>query len=259
MQLAHAGRKGSTPPPWDEESKISIENGGWEPLAPSAIPFSDDYPRPRELTLQEIKNISQAFVKAALRAKDAGFKVIEIHAAHGYLMHEFLSSLSNKRNDHYGGSFDNRIRFVLETVRAVRHVWPDELPLFVRISATDWSESADGWNIEDSISLSERLKVENVDLIDVSSGGTLAAPKIPTGPGYQTAFAERIRREVHIATSAVGMITAPAQADHIIRTGQADMVCLAREMLRMPYWPLYAAQELRQKINWPQQYSRAAH
>ncbi len=257
MQLAHAGRKGSTRSPL-VKGNITVlpEEGGWQPVAPSALVFGQDYPLPAELSCDEIARIVEAFALAAKRAYQAGFRVVEIHSAHGYLLHEFLSPLSNQRHDQYGGTFNNRIRLLIEVVKAIRQVWPKECPLFVRISATDWAEG--GWSIEDSIELSRRLKSHEVDLIDTSSGALIPHVKIPTGPGYQTRFAQRIRHEAQIATGAVGMITSPTQADHIIRTGQADMVLLAREMLRDPYWPLRAARELGHSVIWPVQYRGAA-
>lgn len=255
IQLAHAGRKASTNRPWEGGDKIEKNMGGWQVVAPSAIPFTSDSLVPSELSLSHIQEVITAFVKAAKRALEADFKIIEIHSAHGYLLHEFLSPLSNLRKDNYGGSFENRIRLLLEVVAAVREVWPDDYPLFVRISATDWSDK--GWNVDDSVLLSTRLKALGVDLVDCSSGGNVGSVFIPAGPGYQTAFAERIRKEAQVATGAVGMIVSPTQADHIVRTGQADIVLLAREMLRDPYFPLRAARELRQEITWPAQYLRA--
>lgn len=255
IQLAHAGRKASTQRPWEGNDAIQFSEGGWQPLAPSAIAFSKNYLTPTELTPTQIQEIITAFVDATKRALKAGFKVVEIHAAHGYLIHEFLSPLCNQRQDQYGDSFDNRIRFLLEIVDAVQKVWPAEYPLFVRLSATDWVDG--GWNIEESIELSRHLKAKGVDLLDTSSGGAVPTAHMSVGAGYQTHFAERIRREAKIATGAVGLITAPAQADHIIRTGQADLVSLARELLRNPYWPLYAAQVLKQETAWPNQYLRA--
>ncbi len=260
-------------PPWEAARVIPPVEGGWtEVLAPSAAPFADNYPRPHALDHEGMRRIRSAFADAARRALACGFDVIELHAAHGYLLHEFLSPLSNRRTDEYGGSFANRIRFAIEVVDAIREVWPENLPLFVRISATDWLEDpatgkaaagvdwgADpGWTLEQSIELAKHLREHGVDLIDVSSGGNVQRAKIPLGPGYQTGLAARIRREARVATGAVGMITDSAQADHIIRTGQADVVLLAREMLRDPYWPLRAARELKQAIPWPVQYARAA-
>ena len=223
--------------------KFPKSEGGWKKVvAPSALAFTDNYPMPQALTSDGIQEVVAAFAAAARRACQAGFRVLEIHAAHGYLIHEFLSPLSNKRADDYGGSFENRTRLCREIVAAVRSTWPKELPLFVRISATDWIDG--GWNIDESVKLARQLKPMGVDLIDCSSGGNAPHAKIPVGPGYQTAFAERIRREAEIMTGAVGMITSPVQAEHIIRTEQADAVIMAREFLRDPYWPLRAAREL---------------
>lgn len=256
IQLAHAGRKASTARPWEGGKAVDESQGGWRPVVgPSAIAFSDDSPTPEALSIEGIQKITDAFVQAARRSLEAGFKVVEIHAAHGYLLHEFLSPLSNHRDDEYGGSFENRTRLLREVVQAVREVWPERYPLWVRISATDWVDN--GWDIEQSIDLSDKLKSLGVDLIDCSSGGIVPGVKVPVGPGYQTSFAERIRHEANILTGAVGMITSPEQADHIIRTGQADMVLLARELLRDPYWPLKAAKQLRQDQIWPVQYERA--
>jgi 2,4-dienoyl-CoA reductase-like NADH-dependent reductase (Old Yellow Enzyme family) len=257
MQLAHAGRKASTRRPWEGDGAIPETEGGWKNVvAPSPIPFTDNYAMPQALTRDGIRQIVAAFAAAARRACDAGFRVIEIHGAHGYLIHEFLSPLSNQRDDEYGGSFENRTRIVREIVQAVRKSWPKGAPLFVRISATDWIKN--GWDLEQSIALSRELKQLGVDLIDCSSGGTVPHAKIPVGAGYQTPFAQRIREEVNILTGAVGMITSPAQAEHIINTGQADAILMAREFLREPYWPLRAAKELRQSVSWPVQYLRAA-
>jgi len=257
MQLAHAGRKASTHRPWETPGAISESEGGWKKVvAPSAVAFADTYPMPQALTTEGIQEVVSAFAAAARRACQAGFRVLEIHAAHGYLIHEFLSPLSNKRADNYGGSFENRTRLCREIVAAVRSTWPKELPLFVRISSTDWIEGA--WDVDDSVKLARQLKSMGVDLIDCSSGGNVPHAKIPVGPGYQVAFAERIRREAEIRTGAVGMITSPVQAEHIIRTEQADAVIMAREFLRDPYWPLRAARELDEPIAWPVQYLRAA-
>jgi 2,4-dienoyl-CoA reductase-like NADH-dependent reductase (Old Yellow Enzyme family) len=268
IQVGHAGRKGSMSKPWEGTRLIPPSEGGWDKLAaPSAIPFSAEYGKPTGLDRDGIAAIQKAFVAAAHRALAAGFDVIEIHAAHGYLLHQFLSPLSNTRTDEYGGSFENRVRLVVEVTKAVRAVWPGHLPVFVRISATDWLESFTGekpegteagWTIDQSVALSALLRDCGVDLVDCSSGGNVANAKIPVGPGYQTAFAARIRREAGIATGAVGMITQSAQADCIIRTQQADLVLLARELLRDPYWPLRAARELKVPTPWPVQYSRAA-
>lgn len=256
MQLAHAGRKASTYRPWDGNGTIPESAGGWKKVvAPSAVAFADHYPMPEALTADGIREIVAAFAAGAVRALAAGFRVVEIHAAHGYLVHEFLSPLSNQRTDSYGGSFENRTRLLREIVAAVRKSWPERLPLFVRISSTDWIEG--GWDIEQSVELARQLKPLGVDLIDCSSGGNVAQAKIPLGPGYQTRFAERVRREAGILSGAVGMITSPTQAEHIIGTGQADAVIIAREFLRDPYWPLRAARELGQSITWPIQYLRA--
>jgi 2,4-dienoyl-CoA reductase-like NADH-dependent reductase (Old Yellow Enzyme family) len=255
IQLAHAGRKASTGIPWLGGAPISIESGGWTPVAPSAIPFSIGYATPKELSVAEIQQIVADFVAAAHRALRAGFQVAEVHAAHGYLLHEFLSPLSNQRTDENGGSFDNRIRALLQVVGAVREVWPQEQPIFVRISASDWKEG--GWDLSQSIELCRKLKAIGVDLIDISSGGNIPGVAIPVGPGYQVQFASAIRREAGIATGAVGMISEPVQAETILATGQADIVLLAREMLRDPYWPRRAAQALGVKIKPPVQYERA--
>jgi 2,4-dienoyl-CoA reductase-like NADH-dependent reductase (Old Yellow Enzyme family) len=256
MQLAHAGRKASTAQPWKGGGALNGSEEGWRPIfAPSAIPFSAASPTPEALDAAGIARVVEAFAEAAKRAREAGAKIVEIHAAHGYLLHEFLSPLSNTRTDCYGGSFENRTRILREVVQAIRLTWPAGLPLFVRISATDWVEG--GWTIHDSVGLVKQLPPLAVDLIDCSSGGVVPNVSIPAGPGYQTPFAEQIRKEAGIRTAAVGMITTPEQADQIVRTGQADMVFLARELLRDPYWPLRAADELRQNGPWPKQYSRA--
>lgn len=256
IQLAHAGRKGSTYRPGDGQGAIPQKEGGWPVVAPSALPFADGYAKPQALTPERIGEITKAFAAAAQRALQAGFRVVEIHAAHGYLLHEFLSPLSNLREDQYGGSLENRTRLLREVVGAVRSVWPEKYPLFVRISATDWADG--GWNPDQSVQLAKQLRPLGVDLIDCSSGGNVADAKIPIGPGYQVGFAERVRREAGIATGAVGMITWPKQAEDIIHTGQADLVLIGRELLRDPYWPLRAARELRQDVPWPVQYLRAA-
>ncbi len=256
MQIAHAGRKGSTYRPWSGHGAISVAEGGWDPLGPTPGRFADNYPAPRALTTGGIATLVAAFADGARRALAAGFDLIEVHAAHGYLIHEFLSPLSNTRTDQYGGSFANRIRLAVEVVDAVRAVWPDSLPLFVRISATDWTPG--GWDIEQSVELARVLAQHGVDLVDCSSGGNVASAQIPVEPGYQVVFAERIRKETGLATGAVGLITTPAQADEIVRTGRADCVFLARELLRDPYWPLHAAQALGHQVPWPPQYLRAA-
>ncbi|MFF7706910.1 NADH:flavin oxidoreductase/NADH oxidase [Pseudomonas sp. NPDC007930] len=259
IQLAHAGRKASTWRPWlGKVGSVPVDEGGWVPVGPSKIAFDPKHTAPTELSEEQLVQVIQAFVDAAKRALTAGFKVAEVHAAHGYLLHQFLSPLSNQRKDRYGGSFENRIRLVLQVTKAVREVWPQELPVFVRVSATDWVE--DGWNPDETVELARQLRQLGTDLIDVSSGGTAANAEIPTGPGYQTRFAERVRKEAEIATGTVGMITDPAQAEHILRTGQADLILLARELLRDPYWPLHADDDLGgRKATWPAQYQRATH
>jgi 2,4-dienoyl-CoA reductase-like NADH-dependent reductase (Old Yellow Enzyme family) len=256
IQLAHAGRKGSTAEPWKGGAKVDVADGGWEPVGPTNAPFAPNYPTPRELTSAEIADVIVAFRRAAVRARAAGFDVVEIHAAHGYLLHEFLSPLSNTRTDHFGGSFDNRARLVREVVSGVRQVWPDRLPVFVRISATDWTRG--GWDIEDSIALAKQLAPLGVDLIDCSTGGNVPNATIVPAPGYQVPFAARVKKDAGVATGAVGLITTALQADRIIRDGQADCVILAREMLRDPYFPLHAAKELGAEVRWPVQYLRAA-
>jgi 2,4-dienoyl-CoA reductase-like NADH-dependent reductase (Old Yellow Enzyme family) len=257
IQLAHAGRKASTARPWEGGSKVGEDKGGWSKVvAPSAIAFAPNYPLPIALSAEGIAEAVRAFGKAAQRALDAGFRVLEIHSAHGYLLHEFLSPFSNKRTDSYGGSFENRTRIVREVVESVRRFWPESLPLFIRISSTDWTEG--GWDIEQSVELARILSKLGVDLVDCSSGGNVADAKIPLAPGYQVPFSERIRRDAGVLTGAVGLITEPEQADKIIRQSQADLVLIAREMLRDPYWALHAAGRLGQTISWPVQYLRAA-
>lgn len=255
MQLAHAGRKASTAPPWTGGKLVPVAEGGWEPIGPSAIAFDAGYTTPRAMTTAEIDEVVAAFRRAAERALAVGLEVIEIHAAHGYLLHQFLSPLSNKRTDEYGGALENRMRLALRVATAVREVWPERLPVFYRVSATDWMDG--GWNLEQTVELSRRLKSLGVDLIDASSGGSSPHAKIPVGPGYQVEFAAEIRKQAGIATGAVGMITDPAQAETILTTGQADMIFLARELLRDPYWPRRAAKELGAKIEAPDQYKRA--
>ncbi len=256
MQLAHAGRKGSTYRPWSGHGMVPISSGGWQPVGPTGTAFARNYPVPHALDVTGIAAIVQAFADAARRALAAAFDVLEIHAAHGYLIHEFLSPLSNTRTDRYGGSLDHRLRLCLEVVDAVRRVAPDRLPLFVRISATDWTPG--GWDLEQSVELCRRLRDRGADLIDCSSGGNVLAAEIPLGPGYQVPFAERIRREANIATGAVGLITSTAHADAIVHHEQADCVLFAREFLRDPYFPLRAARELEHVVSWPAQYLRAA-
>ncbi|HZP47417.1 MAG TPA: NADH:flavin oxidoreductase/NADH oxidase [Vicinamibacterales bacterium] len=256
IQIAHAGRKGSTHRPWSGSGALSREQGGWQPVAPTADAFAPNFPVPCALTAREIATLVAAFRQAAQRALRAGFDVVEIHAAHGYLLHEFLSPLVNTRTDEYGGSYDNRVRFCLEVASAVREVWPERLPLFVRLSCTDWK--AGGWDLEQTVELARRLEACGVDLIDCSSGGLVVDQQIAVGPGYQVPFAERVRRDAAIATGAVGLITGSAQANAIVEQGQADLVLLARELLRDPYFPLRAARELGREIKWPPQYVRAA-
>ena len=254
-QLAHAGRKASTAEPWNGGKAVSPAAGGWQPVAPSALPFSDDYPFAAELDEPGIAKVVADFRAAALRALETGFELIELHAAHGYLLHQFLSPLSNRRTDHWGGSFENRTRLLREVLSALRAVWPERLPLWLRISATDWAEG--GWDIEQSIELARSVRELGVDLIDVSSGGLVPGVTIPVGPGYQVDFAASIRRQAGIATGAVGLITEPKQAEAIIADGKADVVLLAREELRDPYWPRRAASELGVEIEVPLQYQRA--
>ncbi|MDO8989723.1 MAG: NADH:flavin oxidoreductase/NADH oxidase [Sideroxyarcus sp.] len=256
IQLAHAGRKASVGLGWQAQSALGENSGGWTVVAPSPLPFSADYAMPRELDAEGIRTVIAQFTAAARRAREAGFRVAEIHAAHGYLLHQFLSPLSNRRIDAYGGGFENRTRLVREIVAAVRAEWPEQLPLLIRLSATDWIEG--GWSADETVELCRMLKQLGVDLVDISSAGLVPTAQIPAGPGFQTEFAARVRREVDIPSAAVGQITSPAQADHIVRTGQADMVLLGREILRNPYWPLIAAQELGQTACWPRQYLRAA-
>jgi 2,4-dienoyl-CoA reductase-like NADH-dependent reductase (Old Yellow Enzyme family) len=263
-QLAHAGRKASMASPFVGDHLVPPEQGGWKPVAPSAIPFAPHYAMPQALTQAGIDAIVGAFEQAARRAAAAGFDIVEIHAAHGYLLHEFLSPLSNQRTDAYGGSFENRARLLLRIVDAVRATWPAHLPLFVRISATDWVDkpsspgSPSGWSADDSVALAGQLRAHGVDLIDCSSGGLVPNASIPVGPGYQVPLAARIRAEAAIPTAAVGMITDPHQANTIVVDAQADLVFLAREMLRDPYWPLHAAEALGESASWPVQYLRAA-
>ena len=255
IQLAHAGRKASTWRPWEGSGVIPESDGGWRAVAPSAVPFSAGDPTPAELSKTEIRGTVDSFGAAARRALRAGFQVAEIHAAHGYLVHQFLSPLSNQRTDEYGGAFENRIRLALEVAEAVRAVWPAGLPLFVRVSATDWAPR--GWDIDECVELAWRLRGVGVDLIDCSSGGAVPHQKIALGPGYQVPFAARIRKEAGVATGAVGMITTPQQAEEILSAGQADLVLLAREFLRDPYFPLHAAPALGAEPKPPSQYLRA--
>jgi len=256
VQLAHAGRKASHQKPWDGGAQIlSNSPNGWKTVAPSPIPFAETEEAPLELDKADIEKVKADFKAAALRSLAAGFKVIEIHGAHGYLVNEFLSPFSNQRTDEYGGPFENRIRFLLEVVACVQEVWPAQNPLFVRISASEWTEG--GWSADDSVALSKILKDKGVDLVDCSSGGNIPNVKIPLKPGYQVEFAEKVKKGADILTGAVGLITDAAQADAIIQTGQADMVIMARELLRDPYFPLRAAHELGYETKWPSQYERA--
>lgn len=255
IQLAHAGRKASTYTSWLGKGQVPESEGGWQPLAPSAVPFKDNEIKPAEMSIADIKKVIADFVASAERADKAGFDVIELHAAHGYLLHEFLSPKSNKRTDEYGGNFDNRVRFLLEITEAVEKAWPKSKPIFVRISATDWVEG--GWTADDSVALSRLLKEKNVDLIDCSSGGNVPDAKIPIGPLYQLAFAEKVKSGAGIATGAVGMITTAAEAESIIAGKKADMIFIARQFLREPYFPLHAAKELGVDVDWPVQYERA--
>ncbi len=255
VQLAHAGRKASVRVPWEGRRAIAPDEGGWEVSAPSPIPFTEGDPLPHELTRKKIQKLIGCFRDATIRAVKAGFRVVELHAAHGYLIHEFLSPLSNRRTDEYGGEFNNRIRFLLEIVGAVNKVWPSAYPLFVRISATDWTDK--GWTPEDSVDLARRLKEAGVDLIDCSSGGNSTEVNIPVAPQYQVPFAEKLKREAGILTGAVGLITTSAEAEAILTEGRADMIILARELLRDPYFPMRAARELSAELPWPVQYERA--
>ena len=256
IQLAHAGRKGSTYRPWaGKAGSVPPAEGGWTAVAPSAVAF-EGYAVPAALDEAGIRSVIEAFAAAAVRAREAGFRVIEIHAAHGYLLHQFLSPLSNRRTDRWGGSFENRARLAREVVERVRREWPERLPLFVRVSATDWVDG--GWDVEQTVELARQLRPLGVDLVDCSSGGLVAHAKIPVAPGYHVPFAERVRRDAGVPAGAVGLITTAAQADEIIRSGGADAVLLARQMLRDPYWPMHAAAELKEAAAWPAQYLRAA-
>lgn len=257
IQLGHAGRKSSTSVPWEGDVPLAPEAGGWTPVGPSAIPFTDQHAVPHELGEDDIEQLVDAFRSAARRALDAGFRLVELHGAHGYLMHSFHSPLANHRTDRWGGDFAGRTRFTRTVARAVREVWPDELPLAIRLSATDWTR--DGWTVDDSVALARVLVDDGVDLVDASSGGIQRGIEIPTGPGYQVDCARRIRAEAGVATAAVGMISEPAQANEIVTSGAADLVLLAREMLRDPYWPRRAAVELgrREALAIPRQYLTA--
>lgn len=256
IQLAHAGRKASTAAPWKGGRPVPEDEGGWQTVAPSPLPFESNWRVPDALDEHGIRTVVAAFRNAAVRAARAGFRVVEIHAAHGYLIHEFLSPLTNRRTDGYGGSFENRTRIVREIVTAVREVWPDGLPLFIRISATDWVDG--GWDLEQSVELARAVAPLGVDVVDCSSGGIVPDARIPAGPGFQVPFAREIRKRANVATAAVGMITAPTQAEEILDRGDADLILLARQFLREPYWPLRAAKELGVEADWPDQYRRAA-
>ena len=255
IQLAHAGRKASTARPWTGGGPVAPDDGGWEPVAPSPLPFKAGYPVPRELNVRDMERLVAAYVAATQRAVQAGFKVVELHMAHGYLLHQFLSPLSNARDDEFGKTLAGRMKFPLWVASAVRDALPPDLPLFVRISSTDWVEG--GWDIEQSIALAQVLKEVGIDLIDCSSGGLVSYANVPASPGYQVPFAEIIRQEAKIATGAVGLITEPDQAEQIVGSGKADVVFLARQMLRDPYWPLHAAKALGIDVPWPEQYLRA--
>ncbi len=255
IQLAHAGRKASTHVPWKGGRALVADEGAWTTLAPSPIPFDAGFPPPKEMSRADMDQVTKEFAAATRHATDAGFQTVEVHAAHGYLLHEFLSPLSNARSDDCGGSLQNRMRFPLRVVRAVREASPPERPVFVRISATDWADG--GWDLASSIEFSKHLKAEGVDLVDCSSGGLVPRAKIPLGPGYQVPFAEAIRHDAGIATAAVGMITEPKQAEAILQAGKADVIVMARAFLRDPYWPVRAAKELGAEPGWPVQYGRA--
>ncbi len=256
IQLAHAGRKASHDLPWRGGKQLNIDDReAWQTVAPSAIPFQDGTHAPTALTVEGIKKVIDDFKKATIRVMEAGYDVLEIHSAHGYLLHEFLSPLTNQRTDSYGGPFENRIRLLLDVIEGVKKHWPDDKPLFVRISATDWAEG--GWNIEESVMLSKILKQQGVDVIDCSSGGLVPYQKIALGPGYQVPFAERIKKEAGILTGAVGLITSTEQAEEILASGKADLILIARESLRNPYFPMKAAKELGEDFVWPDQYLRA--
>ncbi|PZF74374.1 NADPH dehydrogenase NamA [Taibaiella soli] len=255
IQLAHAGRKASSYAPWRPQGQVPVAEGGWQTVAPSAVPYYETDHTPHALTKQEITDVVNAFAAAAERSLQAGFKVIEIHGAHGYLIHQFLSPLSNKRTDEYGGSFENRIRLLKEIIIAIRTVWPESQPLFVRISATDWVE--EGWNVADSIALAKEIGPMGVDLIDCSSGAIIPKVKIPVGPLYQLPLAEAVKKGSGIKTGAVGLITTAEEAESIISSGKADLVLMARQLLRDPYFPLHAAQKLGVDLKWPDQYERA--
>ena len=255
IQLAHAGRKASFNSSWKGGQQLKTKEGGWQTVAPSPIPFNESDMVPHEMTIAEIEQSVLTFGHAARRAKEAGFKLIEIHGAHGYLVNEFLSPISNHRTDEYGGSFENRCRFLMNIIDAIKKEWPENLPLLVRISSTDWTEG--GWTIDDSVRLAQELKTKSIDLIDCSSGGNVPKAKIPVGPGYQVPFAAQVKKEAGIMTGAVGMIDNAKQAEEILEKGEADLILLAREFLRDPYFPLHASKALQHDLEWPVQYQRA--
>lgn len=255
IQIAHAGRKASCDAPWRGGNYLPVGSGGWQSMAPSALPFTPSHGTPQPLSVEAIDRIVELFAETAQRALAAGFEVLEVHCAHGYLLNEFLSPLSNHRQDEYGGSLENRCRLPLRVAQTIRALWPAQWPVFVRISATDWVDG--GWDLAQSVQFAKWLREIGIDLIDCSSGGVVADAKIPVAPGFQTPFAEGIRRDAGIATGAVGLITDAHQAEHILATGQADAVLLARELLRNPYWPLEAARKLGAEVKWPDQYARA--
>jgi 2,4-dienoyl-CoA reductase-like NADH-dependent reductase (Old Yellow Enzyme family) len=255
IQLAHAGRKASCTEPWNGGQQLSLQEGGWQIVGPSPVPFKEGTMIPEALNADGIEKVITDFAAATERALAAGFEVVELHAAHGYLLHEFYSPLSNFRTDEYGGSFENRIRLTMDIITAVKKVWPDHLPLFVRISASDWTD--DGWTIDDSVKFARLLKTAGVHLIDCSSGGNVGHVKIPVGPGYQVPFASQVKKESDILTGAVGLITEAQQAEAILQEGKADLIIMAREVLRDPYFPLHAAAELQYDMKWPVQYERA--
>jgi 2,4-dienoyl-CoA reductase-like NADH-dependent reductase (Old Yellow Enzyme family) len=255
VQLAHAGRKAATAVPWEGKGALTLDHGGWPIVAPSAIAYHDGYQTPHEMSQADLEKIKSEFETACELSMRAGFQVIEIHMAHGYLLHEFLSPLTNTRTDQYGGSLENRMRFPLEIAESLRRIWPAHLPVFVRISATDWADG--GWNAEESVVFCKALRKVGIDLIDVSTGGLVAHQKIEVKPLYQVPFAEKIRKEAQMATGAVGLITDPFDAEKILQQGQADVIIMAREFLRDPYWPLHAAKKLGASVKWPVQYERA--
>jgi 2,4-dienoyl-CoA reductase-like NADH-dependent reductase (Old Yellow Enzyme family) len=255
LQIAHAGRKASTDVPWRGGKPLDTGSGGWQPIAPSPVPFAEGYAVPREMTEADMERVRAAFAASARYGREAGFEVVEVHMAHGYLLHEFLSPLTNRRTDAFGGTLENRLRFPVSVARAVREEWPERLPVFVRVSATDWVEG--GWDLPQTVALARELKSLGIDMVDCSSGGTVPDAVVPAGPGFQAPFAAAVRREVGIATGAVGLITEPAQAEEIVSTGQADAILIGREFLRDPYWPLHAARSLGVDVPWPSQYERA--